>query len=183
MPRDLVRDGAIGRVLQVIGLGPHRLGKPDRARRGFSRARNSAAFSATSAATNSSSFSPTPARPTPRSCTRRSETSRTLTNRSSKISAKRRSLVTTARPGYMRVDWFTPDGLSTWGDGRTFILGTKGYIELRKYIDVGAREDGRPRLSRRREAANITSTSTGKVGFPFLRRTDPRLPATAPKTR
>ena len=38
--------------------------------------------------------------------------------------------------GYFRVDWFTPDGLSTWGDGRTFVLGTQGYIELRKYTDV-----------------------------------------------
>lgn len=37
--------------------------------------------------------------------------------------------------GYIRVDWFTPDGLPTWGDGRLFILGTTGYIELRKYID------------------------------------------------
>jgi len=36
---------------------------------------------------------------------------------------------------YCRVDWFTPDGLPVWGDGRTFILGTKGYIEVRKYID------------------------------------------------
>lgn len=41
--------------------------------------------------------------------------------------------------GYLRVDWFTPDGLGVWGDGRLFILGTDGYIELRKYIDVAAR--------------------------------------------
>jgi hypothetical protein len=38
--------------------------------------------------------------------------------------------------GYVRVDWFTPDGLNTWGDGRLFVLGTEGYIELRKYINV-----------------------------------------------
>jgi predicted dehydrogenase len=38
--------------------------------------------------------------------------------------------------GYIRVDWFTPDGLGVWGDGRLFILGTEGYIELRKYIDI-----------------------------------------------
>jgi predicted dehydrogenase len=38
--------------------------------------------------------------------------------------------------GYVRVDWFTPDGLPTWGDGRLMILGTEGYLELRKYIDV-----------------------------------------------
>ncbi len=42
--------------------------------------------------------------------------------------------------GYIRVDWFTPDGLPTWGDGRLTILGTKGYIELRKYVDIAGRE-------------------------------------------
>lgn len=41
--------------------------------------------------------------------------------------------------GYIRVDWFTPDGLATWGDGRLTILGTDGYIELRKYIDIAGR--------------------------------------------
>ncbi len=41
--------------------------------------------------------------------------------------------------GYTRVDWYTPDGLGTWGDGRMTILGTEGYIELRKYIDISGR--------------------------------------------
>ena len=44
--------------------------------------------------------------------------------------------------GYIRVDWFTPDGLKTWGDGRLTILGTKGYIEIRKNIDIAGREGG-----------------------------------------
>lgn len=44
--------------------------------------------------------------------------------------------------GYIRIDWFTPEGLNTWGDGRTFVLGTKGYIEMRKYIDIAGREGG-----------------------------------------
>lgn len=39
--------------------------------------------------------------------------------------------------GYLRLDWFTPDGLPTWGDGRLFILGTEGTIECRKYTDIG----------------------------------------------
>ena len=39
--------------------------------------------------------------------------------------------------GYVRNDWFTPDGLGSWGDGRLTILGTEGYIEVRKNIDVG----------------------------------------------
>jgi len=42
--------------------------------------------------------------------------------------------------GYIRIDWFTPDGLGTWGDGRMFILGTEGYIEMRKYIDIAGRK-------------------------------------------
>jgi predicted dehydrogenase len=41
--------------------------------------------------------------------------------------------------GYVRLDWFTPAGLPTWGDGRLTILGTEGYIELRKYIDIAGR--------------------------------------------
>jgi predicted dehydrogenase len=44
--------------------------------------------------------------------------------------------------GYVRLDWFTPDGLGTWGDGRLFILGTDGYIEIRKYIDVANKKQG-----------------------------------------
>jgi predicted dehydrogenase len=44
--------------------------------------------------------------------------------------------------GYVRVDWFTPDGLNTWGDGRLTILGTDGFMELRKNCDIGGREGG-----------------------------------------
>src|ERR1700728_152077 len=44
--------------------------------------------------------------------------------------------------GYVRLDWFTPNGLGTWGDGRLFILGTEGYIELRKYTDVAVKKEG-----------------------------------------
>jgi predicted dehydrogenase len=44
--------------------------------------------------------------------------------------------------GYIRVDWFTPDGLATWGDGRLTILGTAGFIEIRKNIDIAGRTGG-----------------------------------------
>jgi predicted dehydrogenase len=44
--------------------------------------------------------------------------------------------------GYIRVDWFTPDGLKTWGDGRLTILGTDGYIEIRKNIDIASTHEG-----------------------------------------
>jgi predicted dehydrogenase len=42
--------------------------------------------------------------------------------------------------GYLRVDWFTPDGLASWGDDRITILGTEGYIEIRKNVDIAGRE-------------------------------------------
>jgi predicted dehydrogenase len=44
--------------------------------------------------------------------------------------------------GYIRVDWFTPDGLGSWGDGRLTILGTEGYIEIRKNIDIASGHKG-----------------------------------------
>jgi predicted dehydrogenase len=44
--------------------------------------------------------------------------------------------------GYVRVDWFTPNGLGVWGDGRLFVVGTEGYIELRKYTDVARQKAG-----------------------------------------
>ena len=44
--------------------------------------------------------------------------------------------------GYVRLDWFTPQGLGTWGDGRLFLLGTNGYIEARKYVNVGVSKQG-----------------------------------------
>jgi predicted dehydrogenase len=41
--------------------------------------------------------------------------------------------------GYIRVDWFTPDGLASWGDGRLTVLGTDGFMEVRKNIDIAGR--------------------------------------------
>ncbi|MCY0095391.1 Gfo/Idh/MocA family protein [Hoeflea ulvae] len=50
------------------------------------------------------------------------------------------ALVNARAQGYVRLDWYTPDALPNWGDGRLFILGTEGNIELRKYVDVAGRE-------------------------------------------
>ena len=44
--------------------------------------------------------------------------------------------------GYVRVDWFTPDGLKSWGDGRLTILGTEGFIEIRKNVDISGAPGG-----------------------------------------
>lgn len=42
--------------------------------------------------------------------------------------------------GYVRLDWFTPDGLPTWGDGRLFVVGSEGTLELRKNLDIEGRD-------------------------------------------
>lgn len=68
---------------------------------------------------------------------------------------------------YFRVDWFTPDGLGTWGDGRVTILGTEGYIEVRKYIDV-ARENTGDHLYLVNAQGEQHYQMTGKVGYPFF---------------
>lgn len=69
--------------------------------------------------------------------------------------------------GYFRLDWFTPDGLRTWGDGRLFILGTEGYIELRKYIDV-AKEVVTDNVYLVNKDGEQYFNVNGKVGFPFF---------------
>jgi predicted dehydrogenase len=69
--------------------------------------------------------------------------------------------------GYCRVDWFTPDGLGTWGDGRTFIVGTEGSIELRKYIDVGRERTG-DHVYLVDSGGEHHIPVSGKVGYPFF---------------
>lgn len=44
--------------------------------------------------------------------------------------------------GYVRVDWYTPEGLDTWGDGRLIVIGTEGFLEVRKYTDLAGRPGG-----------------------------------------
>lgn len=69
--------------------------------------------------------------------------------------------------GYFRVDWLTPDGLTSWGDGRSFILGTEGYIELRKYVNIGvAPKGGRVFLANQKEEK--TYDIEGKIGYPYF---------------
>jgi len=67
--------------------------------------------------------------------------------------------------GYIRVDWFTPDGLSTWGDGRLFLLGTEGYIELRKYVDIAGRPGGNHLFLV--DKKGVRSIDCNKVILPF----------------
>ncbi len=69
---------------------------------------------------------------------------------------------------YFRVDWYTPDGLRTWGDGRTLILGTKGYIEIRKYIDVTREPGGGNHVFLVNGDGEKYVNATGITGYPFF---------------
>ncbi|MDR1903841.1 MAG: Gfo/Idh/MocA family oxidoreductase [Treponema sp.] len=69
---------------------------------------------------------------------------------------------------YFRVDWFTPDGLSTWGDGRSFILGTEGFIEQRKYVNIGVKGSGGGHLFLANKNEETYYNITGKVGYPYF---------------
>jgi len=70
-------------------------------------------------------------------------------------------------PCYISVDWFTPDGLSTWGDGRMWICGTKGYIEIRKYLDVAQDKEPDHVIVVDEKGENHYRVH-GKIGFPFF---------------
>lgn len=71
--------------------------------------------------------------------------------------------------GYCRVDWFTPDGLPVWGDGRTVILGTDGYIEIRKYIDF-SQEGNPPQTLYVVDCKGVEKIQCLGTGFPFFGR-------------
>jgi predicted dehydrogenase len=70
---------------------------------------------------------------------------------------------------YMRVDWLNPDGLGAWGDGRLLVLGTDGYIEVRKYIDVARSAEGDHVFLVDHKGEHYFNAA-GKEGFPFFGR-------------
>lgn len=136
----LIHSGAIGQVVQTIGMGPHRTSLPTRAPWFFERDKYGGILAdigshqmdqflyftgSTSAEVVSSQVSNYKHPQYPGL-----EDFGDAVVRSDKAT------------GYVRVDWFTPDGLDTWGDGRLFVLGTEGYIEARKYTNLGAEQPG-----------------------------------------
>ncbi|MDR2703260.1 MAG: Gfo/Idh/MocA family oxidoreductase [Cellulomonadaceae bacterium] len=70
--------------------------------------------------------------------------------------------------GYFRCDWFTPDGLQSWGDGRSIILGTEGFIEQRKYMQLGHKGGGSGHLYLSNGDTEEYYQVAGKVGYPYF---------------
>jgi predicted dehydrogenase len=131
---ELVAAGAIGRVINITGLGPHRLDKERRPEWFFRREQTGGILTdiASHQCEQFLFFTGT---------LDAEIIAATIANRANPDTPELQDfgeilLRTREATGYVRVDWFTPDGLPTWGDGRLVILGTEGYIELRKYVDL-----------------------------------------------
>jgi predicted dehydrogenase len=134
---ELVAAGAIGRVLQTIGTGPHRLNAPRRPEWFFQRKRYGGVLTDIGSHqadhflhfTGSTSFE-----------IGASQVGNLAHPEWPELEDFGDALVRgNGGAGYFRVDWFTPDGLDSWGDGRMTVLGTDGFIEVRKNIDIAGR--------------------------------------------
>ena len=137
---ELVRGGAIGQVVQIVGFGPHRTSLSSRPAWFFQRARSGGILCdiASHQVDQFLHFAG-------------SETAEVVASTVANYKHPEHpeledygEIHLRARDthGLARVDWYTPDGLSTWGDGRLFVLGTEGYLEIRKYCDLGGRTGG-----------------------------------------
>ncbi|MEM8953632.1 MAG: Gfo/Idh/MocA family oxidoreductase [Verrucomicrobiota bacterium] len=165
---DLIQDGVIGEVVQVIGLGPHRLSAAQRPDWFFKKAQyggiltdiGSHQFEQFLHYAGAENAEVTYARVANYANPEYPE----LEDFGEAV-----LVADNGASNYIRVDWFTPDGLGVWGDGRTIITGTKGTIELRKYTNV-ATQAGGEHLYLVTEGGEEHMELAGKVGFPYFGR-------------
>jgi len=134
---ELVQAGAIGQVVNTVGLGPHALNNGKRAPYFFDRNQYGGVLCDIGSHQVEQFLFFTGSDDA-------SIVSATVANRAHPEYPALQDvgdlhLVSAKASGYVRVDWFTPAGLGTWGDGRLTLVGTEGYIELRKYIDIAGR--------------------------------------------
>lgn len=163
---NLIDEGAIGRVLQVIGLGPHRLSAPSRPPWFFEHKRYGGILCDIGSHQIEQFLHFSGARDAKITASR-------VANYNHKQWPELEDFGDASLTGdngatnYFRVDWFTPDGLGAWGDGRATILGTEGYIELRKYLDVG-REPESDQLYLVNGKGEQHIRTHGTIGFPYF---------------
>jgi len=134
---ELVAAGAIGKVVQTIGIGPHSLGLNPRPDWFFQRRRYGGILCDIGAHQCDQFLHFT-------GSTQAEVVASHIANHANPDKPELEDfgemlLRGNGGTGYVRVDWYTPKGLGTWGDGRLTILGTEGYIELRKYVDIAGR--------------------------------------------
>jgi len=162
----LIREGAIGRVIHVTMLAPHRL-IPDRRPAWFWDPKQAGGILADIGSHQFENFL------TYTSAKTASITSSRLCNYNNPahpgfFDFGDCSLVAdNGATGYFRIDWFTPDGLCTWGDCRSFIVGTEGTIEIRKYLEVGISPEG-DHVYLVNKTGEHRIEAKGKTGLPFF---------------
>lgn len=162
----LIQQGAVGRVLQVIGLGPHRLNAPSRPAWFFEKQKTGGIlcdigshqieqFLYFAGAKNAQVL--------------HSKVANYLGGKYPEFEdfGDATLLADNGATFYFRVDWYTPDGLGAWGDGRTFIVGTEGSIELRKYLDVARDKTGDHVYLVDKNGEHHLPVN-GQVGFPYF---------------
>jgi predicted dehydrogenase len=140
---ELVRQGAIGKVVSTTGLGPHKLKNLPRPAWFYERRKTGGIL--TDIASHQCEQFLFFADALEGGVVAASVANRANPDRPELHDYGEMLMRAGAVSGYVRVDWMTPDGLPVWGDGRLMILGTEGYIELRKYIDI-AGQDGKDHL-------------------------------------
>ncbi|MCC7355396.1 MAG: Gfo/Idh/MocA family oxidoreductase [Anaerolineae bacterium] len=134
---ELALSGAIGKVVQTIGMGPHRTNLPNRPAWFFRRAQYGGILNDIASHQVDQFLFFT-------GSTRAEVVASQVANYKHPQYPELEdfgdvTLRGDAGTGYVRVDWYTPDGLGTWGDVRLFVLGTEGYMEIRKYCDLAGR--------------------------------------------
>ncbi|MBN1934187.1 MAG: Gfo/Idh/MocA family oxidoreductase [Anaerolineae bacterium] len=166
MAGKLIEEGRIGRVLQVLNLAPHRLNKEQRPAWFFQRDKfggilcdiGSHQIEQFLHYAGASDAKVLHAKVANYACPDHPEF---------EDFGDATLLADNGATQYLRVDWFNPDGLRTWGDGRLFIMGTEGSIEVRKYLDVARSDEGDHVFLVTGEKEEYIPAA-GRTGFPFF---------------
>ena len=135
----LIEDGAIGEVVQTLGMGPHRLNAAIRPDWFFDKSQYGGILVDIASHQIDQFLVLTRSTDAEISHAAIGHLGRATRPDFQDFGEVALQSKTNLARGYIRVDWFTPEGLPTWGDGRLFITGTEGYIELRKYVDIEGR--------------------------------------------
>ena len=163
---ELVKQGAIGKVVQVLGLGPHRLNAPTRPQWFFQKEKYGGILCDIGSHQIEQFLFYADVKD---ATVVRSQIANYNHPQYPELDDFGDAMLVgdNGATQYFRVDWFTPDGLGTWGDGRTVLLGTDGYIELRKYINVATSGTGDHVFLVDHKGEHHFEVS-GQVGYPFF---------------
>lgn len=164
---DLIAQGAIGTVVQVIGLGPHRLSAPQRPEWFFDPDQYGGILCDIGSHQIEQFLFYAGAKDARVVHARTANLAHPQYARFEDF-GEANLVADNGASQYFRVDWFTPDGLPVWGDGRTMILGTDGYIEIRKYIDICTPDGEDNQVLLVNHSGQKRFGVTGKVGYPFF---------------